>query len=88
MHATQRMRRQKVGFIPQFSASAYVLGQEKGKERFLKAVTQLSKAFALSVPHDAAIAIRDDVGFYQTLRAALAIRLQQSSCGGSIPDGG
>jgi type I restriction enzyme R subunit len=36
------------------------------------AVTQLSKAFALSVPHDKAIEVRDHVGFLQTVRAALA----------------
>ena len=52
-------------------AVEHVLAQENGKERFMKAGRQLSKAFALSVPHDAAIAIRDDVGFFQTLRAAL-----------------
>ena len=50
----------------------FVLQQEKGKERLMKTVTQLSKAFALSVPHDRAIAIRDDVGFFQTVRAGLA----------------
>jgi len=32
----------------------------------------LSRAFALSVPHERAIAVRDDVGFFQTVRAALA----------------
>jgi type I restriction enzyme R subunit len=34
-------------------------------------VSDLSKAFALSVPHDTAITIRDDVGFFQAVRAAL-----------------
>ncbi len=37
-----------------------------------KYVTQLSKAFALSVPHKKALQIRDDVGFFQAVRAALA----------------
>ena len=46
-------------------------GDEK-KSRYLQAVTALSKAFALSVPHDKALAIRDDVGFFQAVRAALA----------------
>jgi type I restriction enzyme R subunit len=50
----------------------HVLQQEKGKERLLKTVTQLSRAFALSVPHEPAISIRDDVGFFQTVRAGLA----------------
>jgi type I restriction enzyme R subunit len=54
------------------AAQEHVLGQEDGKERFLKAVTELSKAFALAVPHDEAIRIRDDVGFFQAVRAAIA----------------
>ena len=62
--------RERLAVIP--PAIEHVLKQEKGKERLLKTVTQLSKAFALSVPHERAIAIRDDVGFFQTVRAALA----------------
>ena len=37
----------------------------------VKAVTELSKAFALAVPHDEAMAIRDDVGFFQAVKAVL-----------------
>lgn len=53
-------------------AVEHILKQDDGKDRFMKAVTQLSKAFALSVPHEKAVAIRDEVGFFQTVRAALA----------------
>jgi type I restriction enzyme R subunit len=42
------------------------------RQRFLQAVTELSKAFALAVPHDKALAIRDDVGFFQAVRAAMS----------------
>jgi type I restriction enzyme, R subunit len=45
---------------------------EEYKQRFLQAVTDLSKAFALSVPNPKAIEIRDDVGFFQAVRAVLA----------------
>jgi type I restriction enzyme R subunit len=38
----------------------------------MQAVTDLSKAFALAVPHEKAIEIRDDVGFFQAVRAVLA----------------
>jgi len=48
------------------------LRQENGKERLMKAVTDLSQAFALAVPHEKAIRIRDDVGFFQAVRAVLA----------------
>lgn len=49
----------------------YILGLENGKERFLKAVSALSKAFALAVPNEKALKIRDEVGFFQQVRAAL-----------------
>ena len=57
-------------------AQEHVLAQEKGKERCLKVVRELSQAFALSVPHEAAIKIRDDVAFFQNVRAALAKRAE------------
>lgn len=53
------------------SALEHVLGLPDGKSRFLIAVTELSKAFALAVPHEEALRIRDDVAFFQTARAAL-----------------
>ena len=49
----------------------YILVQEDSKRRFLQAVAALSKAFALAVPHDEALAIRDEVGLFQEIRAAL-----------------
>jgi type I restriction enzyme R subunit len=49
----------------------FILSIEGGKERLLDAVMQLSAAFALALPHDRAIEIRDDVGFFQAVRAAL-----------------
>ncbi|GAB4248212.1 type I restriction endonuclease subunit R [Deferrisoma sp.] len=52
-------------------AMDFLLAQEDGKQRFLSAVAALSKAFALAVPHEAALAIRDEVGLFQEIRAAL-----------------
>ena len=40
----------------------------------MKAVRALSQAFALAVPRDEALAIRDDVAFFQALQSALAKR--------------
>ncbi|RPI06097.1 MAG: HsdR family type I site-specific deoxyribonuclease, partial [Zetaproteobacteria bacterium] len=54
------------------AAQEHILAQEDGKVRLLKAVTELSQAFALSVPHEEALRIRDDVGFFQAVRAVLA----------------
>jgi type I restriction enzyme R subunit len=53
-------------------AMEHILSQEDGKNRFMQAVTELSKAFALSVPHEKALEIRDHVGFFQTVRTSLA----------------
>ena len=61
---------QKLSLLPQ--AQEHILKQEDGKARLIKAVTDLSKAFALAVPHESSLEIRDDVGFFQTVRSALA----------------
>ena len=53
-------------------AMEHVLAQEDGKQRFMKAIVELSKAFALAVPHEKALDVRDDVGFFQAVRAAIA----------------
>ncbi len=55
-------------------AQEHVLAQEDGKERCLNAVRDLSQAFALAVPHAETFRIRDDVGFFQAVRAALSKR--------------
>lgn len=49
----------------------HVLAQEDGKDRFLKGVNDLSKTFALAVPAPEALAIRDEVGFFQAVRATI-----------------
>jgi type I restriction enzyme R subunit len=54
------------------SAQEHVLRLEDGKSRLLNAVSDLSKAFALAVPHVEAMAVRDEVGFYQAIRAVMA----------------
>jgi len=61
---------QRLTLLP--AAQEHVLAQEEGKDRLLQSVTELSKAFALAVPHDEAIRIRDDVGFFQAVRTAIA----------------
>ena len=63
------------------AAQEHILGLEDGKSRLLQAVTELSRAFALAVPSDAALAIRDDVGFFQAVRAVLS----KSAEGGPKP---
>ena len=54
------------------AAQEHILGQDDGKARLLRAVTELGQAFALAVPNEDALKIRDDVGFFQAVRAVLA----------------
>ena len=56
------------------AALEHVLAQEDGKARCLKAVRELSQAFALAVPHVETVRIRDDVSMFQHVRAALSKR--------------
>ena len=52
-------------------AEDFILGLEDGKKRFVNEVTALGKAFALAVPHEAAIAVKDEVSFFQAVKARL-----------------
>jgi type I restriction enzyme R subunit len=54
------------------AAQEHILAQDDGKARLLRSVTELGQAFALAVPHEEALRIRDDVGFFQAVRAVLA----------------
>ncbi len=53
------------------AAQEHVLQQRDGKSRLEKAVSDLSKAFALAVPHEKALEIRDDVAFFQAVKSVL-----------------
>lgn len=68
---------QKLSLLPAgqehiLAAAAKDAKPEEYRQRFLQGVTELSKAFALAVPHEQALAIRDDVGFFQAVRAAMS----------------
>ena len=56
------------------AAQEHILAQENGKDRCIRAVRELSQAFALAVPHEETYRIRDDVSFFQTVQAGLAKR--------------
>jgi type I restriction enzyme R subunit len=63
---------ERLALLP--AAQEHILRQENGKERCTGAVRALSQAFALAVPHERALAIRDDVAFFQAVQAVLAKR--------------
>ena len=60
----------KLELLP--GAQEHILAQPQGKENLSRLVAELSHAFALAVPHEDAIRVRDDVGFFQAVKAALA----------------
>jgi type I restriction enzyme R subunit len=61
---------ERLGVLP--AAQEHILSQDDGKERLLNTVRELSQSFALAVPSEQALQIRDDVGFFQAVRAVLA----------------
>ncbi len=54
------------------SAEEHILGLEDGKKRFVNEVTALSKAFAIAIPHEQAMDIKEEVAFFQAVKARLA----------------
>ncbi len=61
--------REKLSIILQ--AEEHILGLQDGKQRFIREVTLLSQAFALTIPHEEAMAIKEEVAFLQAVKARL-----------------
>ena len=49
----------------------YILGLQDGKKRFVIEVNALSKAFAIAIPHDEAMSVKEEVSFFQAVKARL-----------------
>lgn len=69
---TSGSAKERLALLPR--AQEHILAQENGKDRFVGAVRDLSRAFALAVPCDEAMAIRDNLGFMQSLMSVLVKR--------------
>ena len=63
---------ERLSLLP--AAQEHILAQDNGKDRCIQAVRDLSRAFALAVPHEDAIRIRDEVGFFQAVQSVLVKR--------------
>ena len=61
---------QKINLLP--NAQEHILAKNDGKDRLVKAVTELSQAFALAVPNEKALKICDDIAFFQAVRTSLS----------------
>lgn len=60
---------QKLNII--LEAEDFILSIENGKKRYIDAVTALSKAFSIAVPHPAAMEIKEEVAFLQAVKSRL-----------------
>ncbi|HPT01733.1 MAG TPA: DUF3387 domain-containing protein, partial [Bacteroidales bacterium] len=61
---------QKLSMI--LAAEEHILGLEDGKKRYINEVSALSKAFAIAIPHDQAMDAKDEISFFQAVKARLA----------------
>jgi type I restriction enzyme R subunit len=61
---------QKLSLI--LAAEEHILGLDDGKKRYINEVTALSRAFAIAIPHDQAMDAKDEVSFFQAVKARLA----------------
>jgi type I restriction enzyme R subunit len=61
--------KEKMSIILQ--SEEHILGLQEGKLRFIREVTLLSQAFALSIPHPRAMEIKDDIAFFQAVKSRL-----------------
>lgn len=52
-------------------AEDFILGLDDGKKRFVNEVNALSKAFAIAIPHERAMAVKEEVAFFQAVKARL-----------------
>ena len=52
-------------------AEDYILGLKDGKKRFVNEVNSLSKSFAIAIPHEKAMKIKDEVSYFQAVKARL-----------------
>ncbi|GBE18523.1 type I restriction enzyme EcoR124II R protein [archaeon BMS3Abin16] len=54
------------------AAEEHILGLENGRKRYINEVTALSRAFSIAIPHEQAMDVRDEVSFFQAIKARLA----------------
>lgn len=54
------------------AAEEHILGLDDGKKRYINEVAALSKAFAIAIPHDQAMDAKDEIAFFQAVKARLA----------------
>ena len=71
---------QKLSMI--LAAEEHILGLEDGKKRYIDQVTALSQAFAIAIPHEQAMDVKDEIAFFQAVKARL-VKFDSSGTGRS-----
>ncbi len=74
---------EKLKFIPVIVD--YIFSQENGEQSFTENTKNLLKSFAISVPHEKAMAIRDDVALFQAIKTRL-VKISDRNEGGKTDD--
>ncbi len=64
------------------SAVEHILDLQDGKNRYVREVTALSRAFAISLPHDEAMDAKDEIAFFQAVKARIQKLDMNASSGG------
>jgi len=59
----------KLGLI--LAAEDFILSLEDGRRRYIDNVTGLSKAFSIAIPHEQALDVKEEVAFFQAVKARL-----------------
>ncbi|MBN2279619.1 MAG: type I restriction endonuclease subunit R [Candidatus Marinimicrobia bacterium] len=66
-------------------AEEHVLGLENGRKRFIDEVTALSKVFAIAIPHEQAMDVKDEVSFFQAVKSRL-VKFNSTGIGATDED--
>ena len=62
------------------AAEEHILGLENGRKRYINEVTALSQAFAIAIPHEQAMDVKDEVAFFQAVKSRL-VKFEGSGAG-------
>ncbi|WP_287127170.1 type I restriction endonuclease subunit R [Desulfobacter sp.] len=62
------------------AAEEHILGLENGRKRYINQVTALSQAFAIAIPHEQAMDVKDEVAFFQAVKSRL-VKFEGSGTG-------
>lgn len=62
------------------AAEEHILGLENGRKRYINEVTALSQAFAIAIPHEEAMDVKDEVAFFQAVKSRL-VKFEGSGTG-------